>query len=345
MGRLMRKLLFCAAAVICVALVATAYQTRSLWIESAKPAPPPVLHDIVVRGRLEPSDGVYEVAAFSIAPTTSVGQVLVSEGQAVKKGEIVATLRSHAQAAAGVESAKAALAVVERRLDLTRRPYKESVVSAQQATIQARMADLEFAQSQQNRGELLYGRGVSSDEVRETRRAELSRAQARLEEARAQLQATTEVPSREILLAEAEVVAAHARLQGAQEELALTEIRAPADGTVLKVRAKSGELVSQRQIMDIGNFKRPKIVAEVDERMVPPLKIGQSVRATLRGHRGEWTGRISRIGGVVIAQLRPSADTVTGTGGRIVEVEAEVLDPSGLPEIAGLEMLVRIEAW
>jgi ABC exporter DevB family membrane fusion protein len=293
---------------------------------------------------LEPSDGVYELAAFSIAPTTAVGEVLVSEGQVVKKGEIVATLRSHAQAAAGVESAKAALAVVERRLDLTRRPYKDSVVTAQQATIQARMADLEFAQSQLNRGETLYGRGVSSDEVRETRRAELSRAQARLEEARAQLQATTEVPSREIVLAEAEVVAARAKLQSALEELALAEIRAPADGTVLKVRAKSGELVSHRQIMDIGNIKRPKIVAEVDERLVPPLKIGQSVRASLRGHEGEWTARISRIGGLVIAQLRPSTDTVTGTGGRIVEVEAELLDTSGLPPIAGLEMLVRIEA-
>ena len=109
--------------------------------------------DIVVRGRLEPSEGVYELAAFSIAPTTAVGEILVSEGQSVSKGQIVATLRSRAQAAAGVETAKAALVVAERRLELTRRPYKDSVINAQQATVQARIADVGLAQSQLGRGE------------------------------------------------------------------------------------------------------------------------------------------------------------------------------------------------
>jgi HlyD family secretion protein len=206
------------------------------------------------------------------------------------------------------------------------------------------MADVGLAQSQLNRGEMLHQRGVASDEVREIRRAELSRAQARLEEARAQLQATTEVPSREIMLAESEVAAAKARLHAAKEELALSEIRSPVDGVVLKIRAKSGELVSHRQIMDVGNINTPKIIAEVDERLVPSLRLGQTVRASLRGQQAEWSGTISRIGSVVLAQTRPSADTVTGTGGRIVEVEAVLSNASGLPPVAGLELLVRIQA-
>jgi HlyD family secretion protein len=151
------------------------------------------------------------------------------------------------------------------------------------------------------------------------------------------------VPAREVMLAEAEVAAARARVQGALEELALTEIRSPVDGVVLKIRAKAGELVSYRQIMDIGNISAPKIVAEVDERLVPNLRLGQSVRVSLRGQRVEWHGTISRIGNVVLAQMRPSADTVTGTGGRIVEVEAVLSNASGLPPVAGLELLVRIQ--
>ena len=216
--KLMRTALLPSAAFTCLAIAAAAYETRDRWTgETSAPVSAP--EDIVVRGRLEPSEGVYEIAAFSIAPTTAVGEILVSEGQTVAKGQIVATLPSRAQAAAGVETAQAALVVAERRLELTRRPYKDSVISAQQATLQARIADVALAESQLNRGELLHQRGVTSDEAREIRRAELSRAQARLEEARAQLQAITEVPSREIMLAEAEVGAAKARLQGAMEEL------------------------------------------------------------------------------------------------------------------------------
>jgi HlyD family secretion protein len=341
--KLMRNALLPLTAITCLGIAAAAYETRDRW-KGETSAPVSAPEDIVVRGRLEPSEGVYELAAFSIAPTTAIGEILVSEGQTVAKGQIVATLPSRAQAAAGVETAKAALVVAERRLELTRRPYKDSVISAQQATVQARVADVVLAESQLGRGELLHQRGVTSDEAREIRRAELSRAQARLEEARAQLQAITEVPSREIMLAEAEVGAAKARLQGAMEELALTEIRSPIDGVVLKIRAKSGELVSHRQIMDIGNINVPKIVAEVDERLIPNLRLGQSVRISLRGQNGEWHGTISRIGNVVLAQMRPSADTVTGTGGRIVEVEAALSNATGLPPVAGLELLVRIQA-
>lgn len=344
MRRRWRNILIALAVPAALALAAAAYETREQWREkkdSAAPSPP---REIVVRGRLEPAEGVFEVAAFSIAPTTAVGEILVSEGQTVRRGELVATLRSHAQALASVDSAKAALAVAERRLDLTRRPYKDSTVLAQQAAVQARQAELNLAEAQMHRTDKLQGRGIISDETRDLRLAESTRARANLEEARARLKATVEVPETEILLGEAEVTAARSRLLAAQEELRLAEIRAPVDGVVLKVRAKSGELVSHRQIMDIGNVARPKIVAEVDERLVARLRVGQAVRASLRGEDREWPGKIARIGGVVVAQRRPSIDTVTDRGGRIVEVDADIADPTGLPPIAGLELLVRIDA-
>jgi HlyD family secretion protein len=331
------------AVIACLAIAATAYESDGNWNDNGS-TPAQSVREIVVRGRLEPSEGVYELAAFSLAPTTAVGDILVAEGQSVSKGQLVATLRNRAQAAAGVETAKAALVVAERRLEFTRRPYKDSVISAQEATVQARIADVGLAQSQLDRGELLHQRGVASDENREIRRAELSRAQARLEEARAQLQAVTEVPSREIMVAESEVAAAKARLQGAMEELALTEMHSPVDGVVLKIRAKSGELVSNRQIMDIGNINAPKIVAEVNERLVSRLRVGQKVTASLSGQSAEWSATITRIGSVVLAQTRPSADMVTGTGGRIVEVEAALTTRAALPPVAGLELVVRIAA-
>ena len=305
---------------------------------------PQIPRQIVVRGRLEPKDGVFQVAAFSLAPTASVGEILVAEGQRVRKGEVVANLRSHDQALRGVEAAQASLAVAERKLDLTRRPYKDSAIAAQEAAVQARQADLNLAQAQIHRSQLLRERGVVSEETSDTRAAEVNRARANLEEARARLQAATEVPAREVRLAEAEVEAARAKLAIAKEELALTEIRAPSEGVVIKVHAKSGELVSNRPLMDIGNLDQPKIVAEVDERLVPRLRIGQRLEASLPGHDGIWRGAITRIGAAVVSETRPPADIVTDRGGRIVEVVAPVADPAGLPPVSGLELIVRIDA-
>lgn len=309
---------------------------------TALEAPPRRLNEIVVRGRLEPRNGVFAVAAFSLAPTMAVATVSVAEGEAVRKGEVLATLQNHQQALAQVEAANAAVVVAERRLDLTRHPYKDSAIVAQQAAVQARIADLRLAEEQIKRSDALRQRGIVSHEANDIRAAETSRAKANLEEARARLQAATEVPQSQLLLAEAEVAAARAKLTVAQKELALTEIRAPIDGIVLKILAKAGELVSDRPIIEIGDMMRPKAVAEVDERLIPRVRLGQPVRVSVRGSDREWRGTVSRIGRVVVAQTRPPPDTITNRGGRIVEVDARLTDPAGLPPIAGLELLVRI---
>lgn len=345
MRRRSRIILGCVTLLVCaLAVGAPGFGLREPGAVSEAAPRPPMPRRIVVRGRLEPRDGVFQVAAFSLAPTASVGEILVAEGQAVRKGDVVANLRSHDQALRGVEAAKASLAVAERKLDLTRRPYKDSLIAAQEAAVQARQADLSLAQAQIHRSQLLRERGVVSEETSDTRAAEVSRARANLEEARARLQAATEVPTREVRLAEAEVDAARAKLAIAQEELALTEIRAPTDGVVMKVHAKSGELVSNRPLMDIGNFDQPKIVAEVDERLVSRLRIGQRVEASLPGNDESWHGTITRIGAMVISEDRPAADSVTDRGGRIVEVVAPVAEPVGLPLVSGLELIVRIDA-
>jgi hypothetical protein len=96
--------------------------------------------------------------------------------------------------------------------------------------------------------------------------------------------------------------------------------------------------------LEIGDIARLKIVAEVDERLIPRVRIGQPVRASVRGLEGVWAASVSGIGKVVLAQTRPTPDTVTGPGGRIVEVDAELTDAAGLPPIAGLELLVRIQS-
>jgi HlyD family secretion protein len=324
-------------------LIPVSYSYRDTWPPNKAVVPLGLTPEIVSRGRLEPKAGIFSVAAFSIAPTVALGDVLVVEGQTVKKGDVVATLRNRDEAQAVLENAKADLTVAERRLEQVRRPYKDSTVTALEATVRAREADLALAEAQRRRGDVLYHGGVASEETRDMRVADVARGQATLEEARARLQAETEVAETDIQVAEAQLAAARAHLRSAQSEVELTEIRAPTDGVVLKIHAKAGELASRGPIMDIGDIAAPKIVAEVDERLVPRLRLGQRVRVSIRGDDREWPATISKIGSEILSQVRAPADAVTGAGDRIVEVEATFAASEELPRVAGLEMLVRIE--
>ena len=156
--------------------------------------PPPAAgrgSDIVVRGRLEPRAGIFSVAAFSIAPTVAVGDVLVVEGQEVKKGDVVAILRNRDEAQAALEVAKADIAVAERRLEQVRRPYKDSTITALKATVRAAKpiwpsqkpnatVAIRFLQEAWHRRR----RGMCA-------RADVERGRANLEEARAETTSRT----------------------------------------------------------------------------------------------------------------------------------------------------------
>ncbi|HEV2602979.1 MAG TPA: HlyD family efflux transporter periplasmic adaptor subunit [Microvirga sp.] len=296
---------------------------------------------IQVRGRLEPIAGILSLGAFSTAPTVAVGELLVEPGEIVTTGQVLATLRNRELALAEVAAAQASLDLAERRLAQTRRPFREATLEALRAAIDARQAELSLAQQQMSRTTDLQRTGVRTDADRDTRQAELRRAQALLREAEANLAATTSVAETEIRVAEGEVALARARLasSAAQAELAL--LRAPRPGTILRVHARSGEAVAGRAILDLADMTQLKAIAELDERLLPQIVPGTGARVAPRGIAREWDATILRIGGIVHGADRTPAEAAASRGGRFVEVELKIHDAAGLPPVAGLELLVR----
>jgi len=304
---------------------------------------PIVVDEIVARGRLEPRDGVYEVAAYTLAPTASLGQVFVKENDVVAKGDLLATLGNHQQIKTQLAVADAALQVAERNLEFVRRPYKNETIVALQATINARAADVELARRRLQRSEELIRKQVMSLDDHEARVATVDRADALLREADARLKAEKEVSETELQKAIAQVTESKARLLDTEEQLALTMVRAPSDGTILKIHAKAGEMVSGRPIIELGNLQQPRAVAEVDERFISEVRPGQKAQIALPGGKRSWTATIQRVRSLVLDISRtPSNNAVTARGGRIVEVELTFDDIDGLPRISGLELIVRI---
>ncbi len=297
---------------------------------------------LLVRGRLEPAEGVLALGAFSSAPTVALGDVQAREGTQVAAGEILATLQNRARAEAEAAAARAALDLAERRLDQVRQPWREASLRALTAAVEARRAELDIAQQQMRRTADLQRAGVRADAERDTREAEMRRAASLLREAEAQLAAATNVSEREVRVAEAEVALARARLASAEAEAELSLIRAPRAGTVLRVHAHPGEPVGNRTILELADMTRLKAVAEVDERLLPQIRPGGEARIAPRGAARDWPGVVARIGGVVRTDGRVPAEAATGRGSRFVDVEIALPEPAGLPPVAGLELLIRL---
>jgi HlyD family secretion protein len=236
---------------------------------------------------------------------------------------------------ARLESAEAQSAMRRRARDdqapssraTARRKAEDAVAVAQQAVLDARAAFDRTAQ------EGRAGRGSEAD--LDSARSALSRAEDDLKQQRADLHKleadpTTPLPTQ----AEGQVNVARAELSAAQAALEKLSIRAPISGTVLQVNGKPGEMASPsapQPLVLLGDVSALRVRAELDERDLGEIKIGQSVSIRPEAFRDrELPGTVSFIAPIV----EPPR---TGTRGQrdeadinVVEVLIELADPSPL---------------
>jgi HlyD family secretion protein len=115
-------------------------------------APPPTRPTrISALGRIEPKDGVIEVAGPS-EPSVVIARLLVDEGDRVKRGQLLATLDTASLRKAQTERLEAELANAVRDLERTQRLKREAVISdseldASQTLVQSLEAQLREARA------------------------------------------------------------------------------------------------------------------------------------------------------------------------------------------------------
>ncbi len=117
-------------------------------------------------------------------------------------------------------------------------------------------------------------------------------------------QATTEVAvlRAEIAARQAERDSAAARLRAAAEEVEAREVRAPADGTIIRRSARPGDGVSTLQVSTLFWFapETPRIARiEVDEAHAARLRPGLPAEVTLElaeAGGARWQGRVQQVG-------------------------------------------------
>lgn len=290
---------------------------------------------VVAPGRVEP---VSEEVAIGTELDGKLAAVYVEEGQAVRKGQVIAAL-VNGEFAARVRLAESA--VSERKADLERLRNGNRVQERREsdAYVTEAKAVLEQARTERERRRFLLDRGAISRTEFELAEREYGVAQARAEATR-QRSALLNAPSREedIRRAEAEVTSAEARVAEAKALLGKSAIVSPINGVVLRKHKRTGESVSTQMngpILVLGDTSRLRVRVDVDETDVARVAVGQkvTVRAAAYGGRS-FTGTVSRIGQILgkknIRTDEPAERVDTKVLETLVDLDAGASLPIGL---------------
>jgi membrane fusion protein, multidrug efflux system len=301
-------------------------------------------------------------------------EVLVSDTQAVKRGDILVKL-DPTNARIAIAQAQADLAEAQRRFRQT--SATSGALSAQvdargadiiqaRAQLASAQADVEKARVDLQRREALVGDGaVSGDEVTSARTA-YTAARAALDVARASVttaQATRSAASGQLAANDAlvrgsrvdtdpAVMAAQAKLDAAKLDLERTIIRAPIDGVVTKRQVQVGQRVAQGSpIMTIVPLAQVYVDANFKERQLGKVKVGMPAKVTADIYGGDvvYHGKVVGFSGGTGASLSLiPAQNATGNWIKVVQrLPVRIaLDPKELaahPLRVGLSTEVEID--
>jgi HlyD family secretion protein len=222
--------------------------------------------------------------------------------------------------------ARANLAAAQARLDQLRAGSRPQEKMKDRAGVLQAQATLTNAESEYQRAEKLYRAGVSSKAELERATAQRDSARALVEAAR-QSSAMTDIGPRaeEIRGGEAQVRQMKAALEYADTQLANTEIRAPVSGTVLQRIVERGEMVSPSAFGESGARTSVVALADLNDLQIE-LDISQADFARLKmNQRAEIIPEAfpSLKYSGFIAEIAPEANRAKAT----VQVKVKVENP------------------
>jgi membrane fusion protein (multidrug efflux system) len=330
-----------------------------------------VTNDAYVRGDLTP---------LSTKVPGLVREVKVNDYQQVHKGDLLVQLDDDdfkaqvAQAAAGVEAAKAALENNRRQRELQDSKIERALagidqanaqITAAQAGKEATQADVTRTRAERTRQEALLKTNSATQQKVEaavadeqrfaaqyaSRDADLAQAHTLLRSnesaAEAERRGKAVILSQELQLV-ADLHAKEAALQVAQVNMGYTRIVAPADGTVGERQVRPGQLVSPgTQVMTfVENIRW--VAANFRETQLTNIKVGDPAEIRVDVYPGQvFKGRVLEIApasGSQFALLPP--DNATGNFTKVIQrvpVKIALDDSTLMSELRpGLSAVVTI---
>lgn len=244
----------------------------------------------VVRGTIQssvPADGRVAVGQWELTFATNgtVEKVLVSEGETVSAGDVLATLNSD-KADAQVSQASASVSGARAKLDGLLDLPRSQDVAAKQALVDAAESGVLSAQEAYDLLRAESAESTVSALELQGKRAALASAESQLTVAEANLTvAKTPASAADVASARAALDQAQGGLSAAQSALADTVIKAPGDGVVLTIGVSEGQASSsasasganQASAIVVAKLGENYLEGSVDESDASAVKVGMPV--------------------------------------------------------------------
>lgn len=303
--------------------------------------------DVVGLARVMPRGDVSVVAAPYGAGDARVAEILVSVGDRVEKGTVLARLDNHSALTGAVLTAEANLAVREANLIQTRAAIEASRNEAQATLDQAVATAAEAATTLARTAELVshdVGTQATLDAARsaaEGAKLSVIRAEATLK----RYSAVTLDEQPDVIVASRNVDAARSDLARAQLDLARAEVVAPITGTILDIRVTPGQRPPTDGIMDMGDTDQMMAEVEIWQDRISTVLVGQPVELATPALGVTLQGRVDSIGLTVGRQGLISDDAAENKDARVIQVLV-VLDAASselAARFTNLEVIARID--
>jgi HlyD family secretion protein len=283
---------------------------------------------LISRGYTDAPAGTAVIAGDPVGGSV-LTELRIKNGQAVKRGEIIAILNNYATADVEVRRIEQEIAKARRQRESMISGYRTAQIALQEISVKSaseenRLKDLELSRS-----------SVPPDQ----KQLQSNLSQQSLEREEAKLRFQKEVLAADLAQTEADITIFEAKLDEAKIGRELAVVRSPLDGVVVDIYTRQGERISFRGIAKIVDLNQIRIFADVDEIHLRSLKPGGKVEFTFQGSRTIHVGTITRTPLTVKRTKRSEAD-LGESNARLVEVEIKPDDPQSIPQMLGREARV-----
>ncbi|HEY3826261.1 MAG TPA: efflux RND transporter periplasmic adaptor subunit [Bryobacteraceae bacterium] len=263
---------------------------------------------VTASGEIKPRNYINLGAEFAGQLT----EILVKEGDVVKKGQLVARI-DETQSEADVQAQKAALNSSEADASASEAGYKagDDNIHVLSATLDHTKADLVRYEQDYQRGQELFKQGLIAKQDFEQRKAAydgqvaaVAEAESRIVQARAQL----EQLKAQLAGSQRKIAQNEATLNRVNDILKKHNVIAPLDGLVTYLPVRQGETVvpgvqssAGSTVMTIADMSVVTSEVKVDESDIVNIKLGQPAEISVDAIPNKtFTGHVIEIGNTAI---------------------------------------------
>lgn len=284
---------------------------------------------LISRGYTEAPAGTVVVAGNPEAGGSVLLELRITDGQKVKRGDVIAVLSNYPTADVSVREAEAGLEKTKQQRDAMVSGYRTTEIAKQEIEVKTATEETKLKTMQLQR----------TDGPPDQKQIEINISQQKLEQKKAKLRVMKEALATDLAQIESEIVIMQTKLDNALAAREDALVRSPLNGIVVQIFTRQGERVSGNGIAKIVDLSQMRVITDIDDLHFSRVSLGGKVEVTFRGDSRIYTGKISRIMPVVRRLKRSQADMGEGNV-NLVEIEIELDQTAGIPQVLTREVRV-----